>query len=98
MNANLLLWNVEAQTAPMVRNKTWVFDMIRELGLYLVASPRSRYWQLQQLRELDAERLDDLGITPAEARHGRRKETALGQARQVAVTVRHAEAARAGAM
>lgn len=68
MNANLLLWNVEAQTAPVVRNKTWVFDMIWELGLYLSASPRSRYWQLQQLRELDAERLDDLGITPEQAK------------------------------
>ncbi|MBP1873904.1 uncharacterized protein YjiS (DUF1127 family) [Ensifer adhaerens] len=98
MNANLLLWNVEAQTAVMIGNRTRVFDMIRELGLYLAASPRSRYWQLQQLRELDAERLDDLGITPAEARHGRRSERAPVSSRPVAVTVRHAEAARAGAM
>lgn len=82
----------------MVRNKTWVFDMIRELGLYLSASPRSRYWQLQQLRELDAERLDDLGITPVEARHGRRSERAPASPREISVTTRHAEAARAGVM
>lgn len=81
----------------MVRNKTWVFDMIRELGLYLAASPRSRYWQLQQLRELDAERLDDLGVTPAEARLGRHTACAPA-ARQVAPTVPYAEAARAGAV
>ncbi|MEI2296563.1 hypothetical protein [Ensifer sp. MJa1] len=46
--------------------------MIRELGLFLVASPHSRFWQMRHLRELDAERLVDLGITREEARHGRR--------------------------
>lgn len=97
MNAKLLLWNVEAQTVPMVRNKTWVFDMFREVGLYLVASPRSRYWQLQQLRELDAERLADIGITAGEAQIGRRK-TASASARERAVVARDGEASMAGAL
>ena len=81
----------------MVGKETWMFDMIRELGLYLVASPRSRYWQLQQLRELDAEHLADIGLTEAEAQLGRRK-VAPVPAREGAVVVPHADAARAGAM
>lgn len=97
MNAKLLLCKVEAQTVPMVRNKPWVFDMFREIGLYLVSSPRSRYWQLQQLRELDAERLADIGITQAEAQLGRRKAAPVW-ARESAMPTRHAEAVRAGAM
>ncbi len=71
--------------------------MIRELGLYLVASPRSRYWQLQQLRELDAEHLADIGVTSGEAALGRRRAAPL-PAREDRAAVRHAEAARAGAM
>ncbi|WP_115419844.1 DUF1127 domain-containing protein [Ensifer sp. M14] len=82
----------------MVSNKTWVFDMIREFGLYLAASPRSRYWQLQQLRALDAERLSDIGVTPAEASRGRCAESAPTLLRETAATARYAEAARAGAM
>ncbi|MBZ7922340.1 hypothetical protein LAC81_11140 [Ensifer adhaerens] len=78
----------------MVGSKTWVLDMIRELGLYLVASPRSRYWQLQHLRELDAERLADIGITAKEARAGRRRADPL----PVPAAVRQSQAARAGAM
>jgi len=81
---------------PIIRNKTWVFDMFREIGLYLVASPRSRYRQLQQLRELDAERLADIGITAGEAQLGRRN-AALAPLplRKRAVAPRHADAARA---
>ncbi|MBK5570866.1 MAG: DUF1127 domain-containing protein [Ensifer sp. SSB1] len=71
-----------------------MFDMIRELGLYLVASPRSRYWQLQQLSELDAERLADIGITAKEAQAGRRRADPLA----VPSAVRQSQAARAGAM
>ncbi|WP_158664967.1 hypothetical protein [Ensifer adhaerens] len=74
-----------------------MFDMIRELGLYLVASPRSRYWQLQQLRELDAEHLADIGVTAGEAELGRRKAAPV-PARKSTAAVRHAEAAQAGAM
>lgn len=81
----------------MVGKETWMFDMIRELGLYLVASPRSRYWQLQQLRDLNAEHLADIGLTEAEAQLGRRR-TAPLPLREGATAVRHAEAARAGAM
>ncbi|HEV7307621.1 hypothetical protein [Ensifer sp.] len=76
---------------------TGVFDMFREIGLYLIASPRSRIWQLQELRELDAERLADVGITEGEALFGRRQAVrSLLQAD--AGRVRHAEAARAGAI
>lgn len=71
--------------------------MFREIGLYLVASPRSRYWQLQQLRELDAERLADIGLTQAEAQLGRRKAAPVW-ARESAMPTRRAETARAGAM
>ncbi|OCP01758.1 MULTISPECIES: DUF1127 domain-containing protein [unclassified Ensifer] len=67
--------------------------MFREIGLYLVASPRSRFWQLQQLRELDAERLADIGVTAGEAQFGKRKAAPRDN-----TVVRHAEAARAGAM
>ena len=81
----------------MVGNETWMIDMIRELGLYLVASPRSRYWQLQHLRDLDAEQLADIGLTEAEAKLGRRKAAPL-PVREGSIAVRHAEAARAGAM
>lgn len=81
----------------MVGNRTGMFDMFREIGLYLVASPRSRYRQLQQLSELDAERLVDLGITPAEARRGQRAPTVPVQPRQVTTSAWHAEAGRAGA-
>lgn len=97
MKAKLLLWKVEAQTVCMVGNRTWVFDMLREIGLYLVASPRSRYWQLQQLRELDADRLADIGITAGEAQLGRSKAASV-RARESAIPTRPAEAARAGAM
>ncbi|WP_457583696.1 hypothetical protein [Ensifer canadensis] len=82
----------------MISNKTRVIDMLRELGLYLAASPRSRFWQLQNLRELDAERLADIGVTPAEAWQGRRTESVPTLSRETAATVRYAEAARAGAM
>ncbi|CAN7362386.1 MULTISPECIES: DUF1127 domain-containing protein [Ensifer] len=82
----------------MISSKTWVFDMLRELGLFLAASPRSRLWQLQNLRELDAERLDDIGVTPAEAWQGRRTESAPASSRGTAATARYSEAARAGAM
>ncbi|NRQ15315.1 hypothetical protein BHMPCIPO_02563 [Ensifer sesbaniae] len=84
---------------PIIRHKTWVFDMFREIGLYLAASPRSRYWQLQQLRELDAERLADIGITAGEAQRGRRNvASAPLPPREEAVALRHAGAARAGAI
>ncbi len=81
----------------MVGNETWMFDMIRELGLYLAASPRSRYWQLQHLRDLDAERLADIGLTEAEAQLGRHR-TAPLPVREGVVALGHAEAARVGAM
>ena len=71
--------------------------MFREIGLYLVASPRSRYWQLQQLRELDAERLADIGLTQAEAQLGRRKAAPV-RARESAMPTRHAETVQAEAM
>lgn len=81
----------------MVGNRTGMFDMFREIGLYLVASPRSRYRQLQQLRELNAERLADVGISEGEAFFGRRKVARAPLLADARVT-RHAEAARAGAM
>lgn len=71
--------------------------MLRELALYLSASPRSRIWQLQQLRELDAERLVDIGVTPAEATVGTRKER-VPSSLLVAASARQAQAARSGAL
>ncbi|HEV7323094.1 MAG TPA: hypothetical protein VGO04_31200 [Ensifer sp.] len=71
--------------------------MFREIGLYLVASPRSRIWQLQDLRELDAERLADVGISEGEAYFGRRK-AIKPLLRADAMVARHAEAVRAGAL
>ncbi|MGE6783515.1 hypothetical protein ACQKGL_13440 [Ensifer adhaerens] len=81
----------------MSGNSNRVFDMFREIGLYLLASPRSRIWQLQDLRELDAERLADVGITEGEAYFGRRK-AVQAPLLAGATVARHTEAARAGAL
>ncbi|WP_112810845.1 DUF1127 domain-containing protein [Ensifer sp.] len=80
-----------------MNNKGLVITMLRELALYLSASPRSRIWQLQQLRELDAERLVDIGVTPAEATAGIREQR-VPAARLVVASVQQAQAARAGAL
>jgi uncharacterized protein YjiS (DUF1127 family) len=45
-----------------------ILDSLRELALCCIGSPDSRIRQLAALRNLDAHLLQDIGITPEEAR------------------------------
>ena len=47
-----------------------ILDSVREFALSCTGSPHSRSRQLAALRKLDAHLLQDIGLTPEEARRG----------------------------
>jgi phosphinothricin acetyltransferase len=55
----------------MIRRRLPIRNFLCEVGRYLVASPHSRLYQVEALRELDDRLLADIGIARSEARHSR---------------------------
>lgn len=66
--------------------------ILLEAGRYLAGSENSRIRQLRAMRQLDARLLEDIGLTPAEARRGYPLRSRFGDAKPSSTDAAHATA------
>jgi hypothetical protein len=64
--------------------------ILLEAGRYLAGSENSRLRQLRAMRQLDARLLEDIGLTPADARRGHPLRSRSGDAEPPSIEAAHA--------